>query len=124
MTYPRRVALLDRILPDSALRGVGRVGWRKVDSLDDQVRRGEVLAASGGLCWPAGTVTSHWGVRGWDDRHGWVPWPGLRDLLPVVTAPRGAVTYASLPPQYGRTEWQRRAWAEFDRIGDLLRGKG
>lgn len=99
----RAMGLLDRIVPADALSGFAHVGWRKVDQLDDQVRRGEVLAASGGLCWPAGTVTSQWGVRGWDDRHGWVRWPSVNDLLPVFTAPRGAVVYASLPPQHGRT---------------------
>lgn len=95
---PTYQLLLDWVVPDDALSGIGRVRWRKVDSLADQVRRGEVLAASGGHCFlDGGTVTSQWGTRGWDDRHGWVRWPSLRELLPVMQAPRGGITYARLP---------------------------
>lgn len=115
--YPRIV--LDRIVPTEALEGFARVAYRKVDSLDDQVRRGEVLVASGGICAPAGTIISHWGTRGWDDRHGWVSWPSLREMIPAMRAPRGAIAYASLPPQHAHPG-RRRAAAL---LQELTRGR-
>lgn len=84
--------ILDRILPADALSGFAHVGWRKVDPIDDQVRRGEVMVASGGWCLPAGIEMYA------SDPPGWQRWPSLQDLLPVVRAPRGVIEYQRAHP--------------------------